>query len=106
MGWGEHSDGHDRSFGNSVVGFVRGGEKLASFGETVRAVWRTLSIDTNCQRAAHTKAPISSSGNAPSASRESVEEGCRRRGAAEEDGVDRVAGIVRLRKSNLEYQIG
>jgi hypothetical protein len=35
---------------------------LASFGETVRAVGRTSSIGTNCQRAAHARPPTSSSG--------------------------------------------
>jgi hypothetical protein len=54
--------------------------RLASFGETVRAVWRKSSIDTNCQRAAHARTPASSSGDAASASRESVEEDWRRRG--------------------------
>jgi hypothetical protein len=67
------------SFGNTVVGLVRGGE-LASFGETVRAVWRTSSIGTNCQRAAHARTPTSSSGDAASAFRESVEEDWCRRG--------------------------
>ena len=68
------------SFGNRVVGFAREGGELASFGETVRAVGRTSSIGTNCQRAAHARTPASSSGDAASASRESVEERWRRRG--------------------------
>ena len=54
--------------------------QLASFGETVRAIGRTSSIGTNCQRAVHARTPASSSGDAVSASGKSVEEGWRRRG--------------------------
>ena len=93
------------SFGNRVVGLVRGGElasfgepgprtRLASFGETVRAVRRTSLIGTNCQRAVHARTPASSSGDATSAFGESVEEGWHRRGRHRRQVFDRASRSV------------
>jgi hypothetical protein len=90
MGWGDHSDGHDRSFGNtSLASFDEW--KLASFCETVSQP--QLASFGEAARAVHGKVSfyryeLSKSGGQPlhpyhrgeagSASRESFGDGLRR----------------------------
>jgi hypothetical protein len=87
MGWGDHSDGHDRSFGNtSLASFDEW--KLASFCETVSQP--QLASFGEAARAVHGKASFSryelskSGGHAPTP-------------LSSRGGHERVPGIVRRR---------